>query len=84
MVEAPAHVTASSELLEVVSELGDDERRVLLVLARRLLAGQGTYGRLDIATDRRDWRKERAEELSDLLVYDAIAEIAAETRRRKP
>jgi hypothetical protein len=65
-----------AELLEVLAELGRDERRVLLVLARRLLAGQHAYGRLDVANDRRDWRKERAEELADALVYGAIAEVA--------
>jgi hypothetical protein len=71
----------SAELLDVVSELGPDERRVLLVLARRLLAGQQAYGRLDVASDRRDWRKERAEELADALVYGAIAEVASQLGR---
>jgi hypothetical protein len=70
-------MSASADLLMVVSELGPDERRVLLVLARRLLAGQTTYGRLDVATDGRDWRKERAEELADALIYGAIVEVAA-------
>ena len=65
------------ELLAVVEELGADERRVLLALARRLLAGQAHYGKLDLAHDGRDWRRERAEELADALVYGAIAEVAA-------
>jgi hypothetical protein len=68
---------AARELLDVVAELGTDERRVLLALARRLLAGHGTYGRLDVATDRRDWRSEAAEELLDGCVY-----LACETMRR--
>jgi hypothetical protein len=66
-----------AELLEALAELGPDERMVLLALARRLLAGQAAYGRLDVARDARDWRKERAEELADALVYGAIAEVAA-------
>ncbi len=58
-----------NEIVAVVRELGPDERRVLLVLARRLLAGQCAYGRLDVARDGRDWRRERADELADALVY---------------
>jgi hypothetical protein len=69
-------VSAAAELLDVVAELGTDERRVLLVLARRLLAGQHAYGRLDVATDRRDWGREASEEAADLLVYLAIGLIA--------
>jgi hypothetical protein len=70
----------SEELLAVVSELGPDEERVLLVLARRLLEGQRTYGLLSLATDGRDWLRERSEELADALVYTAIAEVAAATK----
>jgi hypothetical protein len=68
---------AAAELLDVVAELGTDERRVLLALARRLLAGRRTYGRLDVAEDPRDWRSEAAEELLDGAVY-----LARETMRR--
>ncbi len=77
------HVRRSAGPLELDGELADlgvDERRVLLVLARRLLAGQRHYGRLDVATDRRDWRRERSEEIADLLIYSAIAELAEATR----
>ncbi len=67
----------NTELLEVIAELAEQERSVLLVLARRLLAGQRGYGRLDLSKDARDWRRERAEELADALVYGAMAEVAA-------
>jgi hypothetical protein len=40
-------VSIDAELLDVVAELGPDERRVLLALARRLLVQQEAYGRLD-------------------------------------
>jgi hypothetical protein len=70
-------MTEPTDLAAVFAQLGADERRVLLVMARRLLVGQTVYGRLDLANDRRDWRKERAEELADALVYGAIAEVAA-------
>jgi hypothetical protein len=55
-----------------VSELGDDELRVIALLAERLLAGQRQYGRLSLAEDPRDWRKERDEEIADLLMYSAF------------
>ena len=63
------------------ADLGDQELQVLVVLARRLLAGQRAYGRLDLAHDRRDFQTERAEELQDTLVYTAIAEVASIVRR---
>ena len=69
------------ELDAIVRELGEEERRVLCVLAGRLLAGQKAYGRLHLAGDPRDWRSERAEEIADALVYGAIAEVAAAMRR---
>ncbi len=68
------------EVAQVWDELGGDERRVLLVLAKRLLDGQQRYGRLDLANDSRDWRKERAEELADSLIYGAFAEVAAASK----
>jgi hypothetical protein len=64
------------ELQAILEELAPQERMVMLVLARRLLAGQKGYGRLDLANDKRDWRRERAQELADVLVYEAIAEVA--------
>jgi aryl-alcohol dehydrogenase-like predicted oxidoreductase len=76
-------MTTDAQLSATIAELGTDERRVLLALARRLLAGQRTYGRLDVARDGRDWRRERADELADALVYGAIAEVAA-TLERSP
>lgn len=74
-------MSTDAELLEVVSSLGVDERRVMLVLARRLLAGQAAYGRLDLATDRRNWGAERSLEIQDLLIYSAFAELTSETKR---
>jgi hypothetical protein len=65
----------NAELISVARQLGTDERKVLLLLARRLLKGQATYGLLDVRSDPRDWRKERAEELQDALIYGAIVEV---------
>jgi transposase len=67
---------AEAEFSRVYADLGAQERLVLLVLAKRLLAGQSTYGVLSLATDARDWRQQRAQELADALIYGAISEVA--------
>jgi hypothetical protein len=66
-----------ADLLSVAAGLGPDERRTLLVLARRLAEGERRYGRICLATDARTFRTERSEELADLLVYTAFMELAA-------
>jgi len=73
-------IHAVAPLADVLVQLGEDERRVILVLAKRLLEGQRCYGRLDLANDARDWRKERAQELADVLVYGAFEELKGATR----
>ncbi len=79
-----ARVRGHSALFDTIARLGRDERAVLLVLARRLHAGQRTYGKLDLARDGRDWRAERAAELADATIYGAFAEVAATLGRIGP
>lgn len=67
-----ARETAVSALGAAVASLGDDEVRVLAELARRLLLGQGVYGRLDLSRDTRDMGREASEEALDLAVYLAM------------
>lgn len=62
-------MSSADELLDVVSKLGEDERRVLLAIARRLALGAKAYGPLDVNGDRRNWRAEATEELLDACVY---------------
>jgi hypothetical protein len=76
----PSREAIERDLDVACAELADDELRVIAYLAARLLAGQLAYGRLDLEHDRRDWRRERGEEIADLLVYSAFAELTA-TRR---
>lgn len=52
--------------------LGDDERRVLLVIAERLSRGAAQYGQLDVSRDTRDWKQEAHEEFLDASVYLAV------------
>ena len=66
------------ELFDVVRQLGEDEVRVLTAIARRLAMGRRQYGPLDVQGDRRDWKREAAEELLDGCVY-----LAAETMRQR-
>jgi len=40
----------------------------------------GSMGSFDAAKDPRNWRAERGEELCDVLIYSAIAEVAALAR----
>ncbi|MGA2450828.1 MAG: hypothetical protein ABTD50_19360 [Polyangiaceae bacterium] len=68
---------STGELVAIARQLGPDERRVLSMIARRLLDGRGSYGPLDCVADPRDWRAEGAEEALDLSVY-----LACELLRR--
>jgi hypothetical protein len=65
----------AEQLVATAAELGADELRVLLLIATRLAAGRRYYGELHLATDRRDFRAEGAEELLDAVVYLAAATL---------
>jgi hypothetical protein len=63
-------------LISLAAELGKDEQRVLVAIAERLSMGAKQYGPLDLATDRRDWRREGFEEAADLAVYAACGMLS--------
>lgn len=69
------------ELAELQELASYDELRVLRVIVRRLHAGRQVYGYLDLARDRRDWKRERAEEYVDLAIYDACDELDRAAKR---
>jgi len=78
-VTAPtAEADPCAELDGIVRELGTDEVKVLVAIARRLAMGRRVYGTLDIAGDRRDWKREATDEALDLAVY-----LSAELLRRR-
>lgn len=52
-----------------LSRLEPAARRALERMHGRLLAGQERYGRVDPATDRRDWVRETQDELIDAVAY---------------
>lgn len=58
-----------------------DEVRVIDAILIRLELGRERYGLLDVSRVR-DWRKERREELLDVIVYDVARELADEDRER--
>jgi hypothetical protein len=70
------------ELAKAAIELEPDALRALLYLAERLLVGQKAYGKLDLATDPRDWKRELEEEVGDLLVYSAFEALKKSKARR--
>jgi hypothetical protein len=76
----PVALTAARyELEDILDDLGADETRVLARIARRLQRGAEVYGELEVALDRRDFRKKEArEELEDALVYLACSWLKAE------
>jgi hypothetical protein len=64
----------------IAAELGDQEMRVLLHLAGRLLMGMRCYGPLHLETDPRDWRQEQAAEFADALCYGAFQAVQEQLR----
>lgn len=81
------HITALARSIAArVNALAErgcaDELRVLDYLLVRLELGEQQYGRLDLATDRRDWAEEERQEHADGVVYRACAEISRLGRGR--
>lgn len=58
---------AETRQLLDMTELGERERRVLVLIADRLLMGQLAYGELSYR--KKDWRREASEEAFDMAVY---------------
>jgi hypothetical protein len=71
-----------SRLMEALERVSDQEFEVVALVAEGVLSGEAKYGRLDVATDARDFRDELIEELRDGLVY-AHAEILRERGLRQ-
>lgn len=67
-------------IVRLLPSLEPDALRVVLGVVHRLRKGYRAYGRLDLATDTRDWRAEELDELLDAVVYRRIAELSAQPR----
>lgn len=78
------------EAVELARRLPDEELRVWLGVGRRIEAGMKAYEPFHLATDRRNFKAEAAQEYADGLVYeeaDAEREIlrrALVTRATEP
>lgn len=59
-----------SELRKIWTELGKNERTLLLNIADRLLAGQKQYG--EVFPGKKRWDREALEEAMDGTVYMAL------------
>lgn len=62
-------------LFNKLSRLNTDEVESIDYLTDKLIAGREKHGPLDLATDKRDWGKEIAEELADVEHYRAFAAV---------
>jgi hypothetical protein len=63
-------------LAQLNDRLTPDAQRVLHRVAQRIVAGQAKHGPLVVESDQRNWSQETREELLDVIVYRAIADIA--------
>lgn len=54
-----------------------DELRVLREICTRVNGARESYGPLELSTDRRDWRRERANELFDAMFYECALALKA-------
>jgi hypothetical protein len=69
------------DLVRRLASASNDELRVIDRVLARLELGRERYGLLDLARPR-DWRRERAEERLDALVYDVCEELVLEDGAR--
>lgn len=70
-------------LIAELEHCTNDEIRVLVVRMQRMAAARPQYGGLDLATDRRDFRREMAEEGIDRGFYEDCLYIARQDMRLK-
>lgn len=69
-------IAEKEDLVLLLERMNLDELAVMQEIAHALLGkGRDEYGPLNLATDKRDFRREAAEELRDWLVYDAADKV---------
>ena len=78
-----------SQLSDIIARLSapdrsDDELAVIDYVLSGLEYGAKLYGPLDLDADKRNWRRERAQECRDQVIYDACENIARYRRERLP
>lgn len=72
---------ARKELDSLLTNLGPDEVRILVRVARRLEFGRLRYGDMNLKKDKRNFKKEATEEILDWLVYTE-SELEREHQRK--
>lgn len=82
-IYAPRCVERRDDLERRLRLCSFDELRVLGVILSRLELGRERYGYLDLSRDRRDWKRERAEEYVDLAIYDACDVLSFDDERAR-
>jgi hypothetical protein len=67
---------ARDELVDAFEPLSGDQLDVVGWVIERLAIGNERYGPLDLASDQRDFARERNEEIADALVYQACLALS--------
>lgn len=73
-----AEVEHARTIIQALPKLNEDELRGVARLVQKLLAGKEAHGPLVLATDKRDFRRERRAEGEDWLWYSIFEEICRE------
>lgn len=76
-IDRPALLRRLSAAVEACD---GDELAVVVLLAERLAQGRRTYGRLDLATDRRRFVGEAVPELLDAVAYLGMEAVRADQK----
>lgn len=71
-----------NELLQLWEDSGPRERKALLLIAKRLYAGQKTFG--ELTRGKKNWVKEASEEAMDMCVYLAAELLDIDDDRSTP
>jgi len=73
-IRTEVSVPKVGELTAIFTAIGDNGKRVLLELSRRIKRGHDTYGDFP----KRAWSRERREELFDAMVYEVADDLQSE------
>jgi len=76
-------VTVLDEVVSILRTCSRDELAAFAVIARKVMGpGRVAYGPTDLTVDRRDFRREAADEIVDAVWYWALDEVRRQMTRR--
>jgi hypothetical protein len=80
-IKQTLRIAVEAEIAETTEGMSVDELRGILALVRKLEAGSRKHGRMNLASESRDFAAEQREELQDALWYSIWHEL---TQRPAP